>query len=156
MKKIFIIFLALQCYANAQLELELHKPNLWEAIVWSSSSGISLGAHESRTFNYTNTAWLPGFIEDWYNYKVNTDAVFGKIFTWQKIFRDLDYATDRKAWESWKLVCNVKKVVSWQFLEAFVFHWAIKNTFATLIRDKFKHGQFFYSFDFSLITFIEF
>jgi len=118
---------------------------VWEAIGWSSGSGISLGAHESFTFGYKYSGWMPKFMTDWYNSRPNTDAVFGKLFSWQKIFRDADYAFDRRAWDGWKNVFKVKTIWSWNFLLAFVSHWGVKNFTATLIRDRFKHDDWLYS-----------
>ena len=36
-------------------------------------------------------------------------------------------------------------------LGAFVSHFTVKNTFATLVRDKMKHNKWFYSFEAELI-----
>lgn len=124
---------------------------LISAFVGSAVSGVALGSHESFTFGYKEVGWLPGFMQDWYKWKPQTEAVFGKSFTWQKIFRDIDYVSDRYAWNKWKMVFKVKEFFSWQALLAYASHWTTKNLFATFIRDKFKHDTFFYSFEGSLI-----
>lgn len=111
----------------------------------SSTSGISLGFHESYTFGYKYSNWLPEFMSDWYEWRPETDAVFGKVFTFQKVFRDLDYATDRAAWNSWKKTWNVREFWSWSTLGAFTSHFIVKNTFATFIRDRMKHDNWVYS-----------
>lgn len=121
------------------------------AIFGSAVSGVALGSHESFTFGYKDSGWMPKFMQDWYNWKPQTDAVFGKSFTWQKIFRDVDYISDRYAWNKWKMVFKAKEFFSWQTLLAYASHWTAKNLFATFIRDKFKHDTFFYSFEGSLI-----
>jgi len=125
-------------------------PALASAISLSSLSGVSLGFHESYTFGYTNDKWLPGFVQDWYEWRPETDAVFGKTFTFQKVFRDIDYISDRSAWNNWKKVWNVKKFWSWGTLGAFVTHFTVKNTFATFVRDKMKHDDFLYSWQVEL------
>lgn len=117
----------------------------------SSISGISLGFHESYTFGYKYSNWLPEFMSDWYKWRPETDAVFGKVFTFQKVFRDLDYATDRASWNSWKKTWNVKYFWSWQTLGAFTSHFLVKNTFATFVRDRMKHDSFTYSWQVELI-----
>lgn len=117
----------------------------------STLSGVSLGFHESFTFGYKNSGWIPGFMKDWYLYRPNTDAVFGKALSWQKIWRDVDYAADRAGWNKWKAVWRVEKFLSWNTLGAFATHFTVKNTFATMVRDRFKHDRFFYSFQFDLI-----
>lgn len=119
--------------------------DLLTGIGLSSLSGLALGAHESYTFGYQHTGWLPGFMQHWYGWRVNTDAVFVKSFTWQKTFREVDYITDRMAFGKLKKFFKQK----WYF--AYAVHWVVKNTFATLIRDKFKHDRFFYSFQLDLI-----
>lgn len=117
----------------------------------SALSGISLGFHESYTFGYTKYKWLPKFMQNWYEWRPNTDLVFGKVFTFQKVFRDADYTFDRIGWNNWKKVYNVKSIISFNGLAAFITHTSIKYLFATIIRDKMKHDKWFYSFDYELL-----
>lgn len=127
----------------------LERASDWKTLVgavgMSSLSGVALGSHESFTFGYRYSGWLPEFMEDWYKWKPQTDAVFGKAFTWQKIFRDIDYAADRVAWNKWKQTWKVKTFWSWQTLGAFGSHFVVKNTFATFVRDRMKHDNWWYS-----------
>lgn len=133
------------------LEQQDNTLTLISGIIGSAVSGVALGSHESFTFGYKESGWLPDFLEDWYNYRPNTDAVFGKTLTWQKVWRDVDYASDRYAYNKWKLLYRAEDFFSWQTLLAYITHWTVKNTFTTLIRDKFKHNEFFYSFEGSLV-----
>ena len=128
-----------------------YSQSVTKAIGMSALSGFSLGIHESYTFGYTYDKWLPKFAQDWYEWRPNTDAVFGKIFTMQKVFRDVDYAADRTGWNEWKKVYKVKKFFSWETLGAYVSHFTVKNTMATIIRDKMKHNEWWYSFQVELI-----
>ena len=127
----------------------LDKTSSWKTVIgavgFSTISGISLGSHESFTFGYRHTGWLPEFMEDWYQWRPNTDAVFGKTFTWQKVFRSMDYATDRAAWNKWKQTWRVRTFWSWETLGAFGSHFIVKNTFATFVRDRMKHDNWWYS-----------
>lgn len=125
--------------------------DLFIAVGWSALAGIALGSHESFTFGYTNTKWLPGFVADWYNWRPNTEAVFGKIFTWQKVWRDVDYSTTIGGYNKFKKFYGVKEFWSWETFYTYMSIFIVKNTFATFIRDKFKHGNAFYSWDFNLI-----
>jgi hypothetical protein len=120
-------------------------PDLLEGIGFSAASGVSLGAFESNAFNYTHDQWLPKFMQQWYEWNLNTDMVLGKIFMWQKVWREVDYATDRAAYS------RLKKYFAGKWFIAFPIHWIVKNTFATMIRDKMKHDRFFYSFDFDFV-----
>jgi len=117
----------------------------------STLSGISLGAYESYLFNYKHSEWLPKPLENWYNWRPQTDAVFGKSLTWHKIFRATDYSFDRTAFNNWKKFYGVETFWSWNQLAAYLTHFTVKNTFATIIRDKFKYNEVFHSFDFDLI-----
>lgn len=142
-------------YGLVILLIELFSVSLFcqsipKAIGMSSLSGFSLGIHESYTFGYTHDKWMPKFARDWYQWRPNTDAVFGKVFTMQKVFRDVDYAADRTAWNEWKKVFHQTKFFSWETLGAFGCHFLVKNTFATFIRDKMKHDKWFYSWQVEL------
>mgnify|MGYP001168710476 FL=1 len=139
---LYIFIAATLCFGQSEV---------YKAIGWSAGSGVSLGLHESYTFGYQHDAWMPSPMRDWYRWRPQTDAVFGKSLTFQKVFRGLDYATDRAAWEKWKKVFKVKEFLSWENLGAFVSHFTVKNTFATLVRDKMKHNKWFYSFEAELI-----
>jgi len=131
---------------------EMYEMNtLYKGFAWSTVSGISLGAYESYLFNYKHSEWLPKPLEDWYNYRPQTDAVFGKSLTWHKIFRAVDYSADRAAFNNLKRFYGVKSFWSWNQLAAYLTHFTIKNTAATMVRDKFKYNEMFHSFDVDLI-----
>ena len=121
------------------------------AFGFSFLSGTALGAHESFTFGYKNSEWMSTSLENWYNWRPQTDAVFGKAFSWQKIWRDVDYAADRAAWNKWKQTWKVKTFWSWETLGAFGSHFVVKNTFATFVRDKMKHNNWWYSWKIDLL-----
>ncbi len=115
--------------------------DLMQGVGYSILSGISLGTYESHIFGYKNSDWLPGFLKSWYNDspRIGSEPVYG-IFNIQTIAHEVDYLSDRIAYEKWKRFYRGK----WYW--ALLTHWVIKNTFATLIRDKFKHNDLFYSF----------
>lgn len=121
-------------------------PDLLEGIGFSVLSGISLGAYESNNIGYKYSGWLPKPLRDWYNNSLRQGnwAPDYRLFSWQMVWREIDYASDRSAYESLKLFFRGK----WYW--ALLAHWIIKNTFATIVRDRFKHDEFFYSFEFSL------
>ena len=125
--------------------------SIYKAVGMSALSGVSLGMHESYTFGYTYDKWMPKFMSDWYEWRPNTDAVFGKVFTFQKVFRDLDYAADRTGWNEWKKVWHQEKFFSWETLGAYFSHFLVKNTFATFVRDKMKHNEWVYSWQVELL-----
>jgi hypothetical protein len=111
----------------------------------SAFSGVCLGSYESKNYGYTHIGFLPQFLQDWYRVENNSDKVFGKSFTWQKVFRDLDYIADRQAYQYWIRFFGDKWYLS------FMAHWIVKNTFATLIRSKLKYDTYFYDFKLNLI-----
>jgi hypothetical protein len=114
--------------------------DLLNGIMLSACSGVSLGAHESADFGYKNDKWLPKFAQTYFEWRPVTDNIFGKVLTWQKVFRETDYYADRKSYQALKKYFNSAYI-------AYPVYWIIKNTFATLIRDKFKYDKWFYSFD---------
>jgi len=118
--------------------------DLLNGLLLSACSGVSLGAHESADFGYTHDEWLPKFAQHYYEWRPVTDNIFGKVLTWQKVFRETDYYADRKSYQALKKYFNNAYI-------AYPVYWIVKNTFATLIRDKFKQDQWFYSFDIHFI-----
>jgi len=129
------------------LNMVSYKPNdLLQGIGYSALSGVSLGAVESSEFGYTKSGWLPSFLKDWYNNSPHSGGEpMYQIFGWQEVWREIDYASDRAAYESLKLFFGGK----WYF--ALLAHWLVKNTFATVVRDKFKYDKFTYSFKLDLL-----
>jgi hypothetical protein len=129
------------------LNLVSYKPNeLLEGLGYSALSGIGLGSVESSEYGYQKSGWLPVFLKDWYNNSPRGDgAPMYQLFGWQEVWREVDYASDRAAYESLKLFFGGK----WYY--AMLVHWVIKNTFATIVRDKFKYDQYLYSFKFDLL-----
>jgi hypothetical protein len=132
---------------NKYLDLVSYKPDdLLQGFGYSALSGIGEGAVESNEFGYTKFGWLPGFLKKWYN---SSPDNFGnpnyKLFSWQQVWREVDYASDREAYESFKLFFRG----NWFY--ALLLHYLIKNTFATVVRDKFKYNNYLFSFRFDLI-----
>lgn len=120
--------------------------DLLEGFGLSFLSGVGLGAYESHAFGYKNTNWMPEFMEKWYNSSPNlTGEANYTILSWEQVWREVDYASDRAAYEKLNTFFKNK----WYF--ALVTHWIIKNTAATLVRDKMKYNRFFYSFKFDLV-----
>jgi len=109
-------------------------------------SGIGLGAYESHTFGYKHVSWMPDFMQQWYNKSPNfTGEPDYSFLSWEEVWREVDYASDRAAYEK----LNIFFRNQWYY--ALITHWIIKNTAATLIRDKMKYDKFFYSFKFDFI-----
>ena len=108
---------------------------LGQAISESALSGISMGLHQSRTAGYTNTGWMPKFMQDWYSSTVKTDNVYGKSLTWQKIFREADYMSDRLAYEDLDRYFNGK----WYL--AALTHLLVKNISGMMVRNEMRSGK---------------
>jgi hypothetical protein len=123
-----------------------YKPvDLIEGIGNSILSGFSLGAEESREFKFNHSGWMPEFLQDWYKsppYK--SGNLLYQFFSWQEVWHEIDYVTDRNAYEMLKQYFRGK----WYF--ALLVHWVFKNVSATIIRDKFKYDSFTYSFKLDL------
>ena len=115
--------------------------NLIGGLGYSILSGVCLGTYESHTFGYDNAEWMPGFLKNWYQSspRHNGEPMYN-IFNIETITREADYLSDRSAYSEWK------RFFRGQWYWALLAHWVVKNTFATIIRDTFKHGQPFYSF----------
>jgi hypothetical protein len=121
------------------------QPEMIEGILFSAISGTSLGFYESKSFGYKNDGWLPGAVRDWYREVNNSEFLLGKAFTWQKIWREIDYITEIKGYLNWF------KYFGNRWYLAYPVHWIIKNTFATIVRDKMKYNEAFHSFNLTLI-----
>ncbi|MDR3626037.1 MAG: hypothetical protein P4L45_04360 [Ignavibacteriaceae bacterium] len=123
-----------------------YKPNdLIAGIGNSILSGFSLGAEESKEFKFTHSGWLPAFLQDWYNSPPYKNGNFLYQFvSWQEVWHEVDYVTDRNAYEMLKQYFRGK----WYF--ALLVHWLFKNVSATVVRDKFKYDDFSYSFKLDL------
>lgn len=121
--------------------------DLAEGFGYSVLSGISLGAHESNSFGYRNTGWMPKFMRDWYESTqgVYSNTVFGDMFTWREVWKQVDYIADRNAYQS------LNKFFEQKWYLALITHWVVKNTFATMIRDKMKHNKLFYSWNVNFV-----
>ena len=119
--------------------------DLTEGLMLSALSGISFGAHEAYAFNFRYSGWLgDNVLKDWYNWRPKTEAVFGRIFTWHKVWRELDYYSFNKGYEKINRYFGNKWYITYPLI------WIVRNTFATMIRDKFKTDNWFYSFDIEL------
>lgn len=132
---------------NRYLDLVSYQPHdFFNGIAYSALSGIGEGAVESKEFNYKHSGWLPASLRNWFNSSpVNFGNPSYKLFGWQEFWREVDYASDREAYSTLKIFFKGK----WYL--AFPVHWIIKNTFATIIRDKFRYDNFLFSFQFDLI-----
>lgn len=131
-----------QCYKELSSN---NKDDLLKGLGFSALSGIALGAYESSVFNYSHSEFLPGLMRNWYENRITSDGVFDKSLTWQKVWREVDYSTDRTAYNYFQKFFGDK----WYL--AIMSHWILKNTFATIIRDKMHYNEFFYSFSLKLL-----
>jgi hypothetical protein len=95
-------------------------------------SGISMAAHQSKTAGYTNTGWMPKFMQDWYGVTKKTDEVFGKSLTWQKIWRESDYINDRNGYS------DLNRFFGDKWYLTLASHLFAKNVSAAFIRAKMK------------------
>lgn len=95
-------------------------------------SGISMGAHQCKTAGYTNTGWMPKFMQDWYGVTKKTDEVFGKSLTWQKIWRESDYVNDRNGYN------DLNRFFGDKWYLTLASHLLVKNTAAALLRAKMR------------------
>lgn len=118
-------------------KISYNHTDLLTGIFTSSLSGISMGAYQSRTANYQYSDLLPKFVQQWWVIKPNNDMVLGKAASWQKVFREIDYIYDRKAFE------NLSRFFGGKWYYSYITHAFIKNLSAALIRHKFKYGRFF-------------
>ena len=133
---------------NRLLDIKSYKFNdFMYAAGMSALSGIGQGAYESDTFDgYNDIDWMPGFLQKWFvNSKLPLKESNYKLFNWQMIFRETDYICDRIAYE--KLNVFFKNQWYW----AYLVHWIIKNTFATIVRDTFLSNHPFQSFKLNFI-----
>ena len=103
----------------------------------SALSGICMGLNQSRTANYSNVSWMPAAVRNWYNNSFSSDLLFSKAFTWQKVWREFDYASDRMAYNDLKYLFknNSYKAAALQFI--------IKNIAALIVRNEMKNGRMF-------------
>ena len=116
---------------NRQLNImELNK-----ALAESAVSGICMGFFQARNFKYKNVEWMPGFLQAWYSTSMNTENVFGKSFTWQKIWRESDYFFDRIAYE------DLNRIYDNKWYLAALTHMVIKNLAGTMIKNKMRVGN---------------
>jgi hypothetical protein len=133
-------------YASYLDKVSYRISDLAEGAGYSFLSGLGLGAYESRTFGYKHTSWMPGFMQTWYK---ASPAIGGEpdytLLSWEQVWREVDYASDRAAYTKLKIFFHNK----WYL--ALLTHWIIKNTAATMVRDKMKYDRFFYSFKFDLV-----
>lgn len=95
-------------------------------------SGISMGAHQSKTAGYTNVSWMPKFMQDWYGVTKKTDDVFGKSLTWQKIWRESDYVNDRNGYS------DLNRFFGNKWYLTLASHLFVKNASAAFIRAKMR------------------
>lgn len=116
---------------NKQFDmLELNKD-----LAESALSGISMGLYQSRNACYQNVSWMPKFMQSWYSETISTDKVYGKSLTWQKIWREADYMSDRQAYEDLNTFFDGK----WYL--AAITHMFVKNLTGAMIRNKMNSGR---------------
>jgi hypothetical protein len=126
-----------ELYEKYTGETSFRKEDLATGVEYSIASGLFMGFHQSKTANYESTEWLPLFLRKWYGIKPRTDEVLGKSASWQKIWREADYTTDRMAYTQWERYYGG----SWYY--SVLTHWLVKNTVASLIRHRMKYGTFY-------------
>ncbi|MGE5499938.1 MAG: hypothetical protein ACM3Q2_17830 [Syntrophothermus sp.] len=120
-----------------------------EGALFSVISGISMGANESNVIrnSYGHYSWMPKIFQDWYNMapRERPGVPDYHPLSWQFFFREIDMAAEIRAYYQWlRFFRN-------EWYLALLTHWIIKNTFATIIRDLFRYGKPFYSFDISML-----
>lgn len=106
-----------------------------KALGESALSGISMGLYQSRNACYQNVSWMPKFMQNWYSTTIQTDKIYGKSLTWQKIWREADYMSDRQAYEDLNRFFDGK----WYF--AAITHLFVKNLTGAMIRNKMSSGR---------------
>ena len=118
---------------NKQVDLSV----LNTALAESALSGVSMGLNQSRnSYTTKDIAWLPKFMQSWYMNSCGTDNIFGKFFTWQKIFREADYMSDRLAYE------DLNRFFEGKWYLAAISDIFIKNITGAMIRNKMNTGSF--------------
>jgi hypothetical protein len=106
-----------------------------KALGESALSGISMGLYQSRNACYQNVSWMPKFMQDWYSTTIKTDKVYGKSLTWQKIWREADYVSDRQAYE------DLNRFFDGKWYLAAATHMFVKNLTGAMIRNKMSSGR---------------
>ncbi len=106
-----------------------------KAVGESAASGICMALYQSRTAGYKNLSWMPDFVRSWYTQSFASDNVYSKIFTWQKIWRETDYAADRTAFDAFRHLFKNN------YFKAAIAHFLVKNFTAMMVRNEFKSGK---------------
>jgi hypothetical protein len=97
-----------------------------------------MGLVQSRNSYYPkNISWLPQFMQNWYMDKPGVNNIFGQFFTWQKIFRETDYMSDRLAYD------DLNRFFEGKWYLAALTDIFIKNLTGAMIRNKMNSGNFF-------------
>lgn len=97
----------------------------------SALSGLSMGFYQSRNaWDSKNISWIPKFMQNWYLNKPGVDNLLGQFFTWQKIFRETDYMSDRLAYE------DLYEYFNGNWWLATLTDVFVKNLFGAMIRRK--------------------
>lgn len=101
----------------------------------SALSGVCMGLNQSRAAGYTNISWMPSFLKSWYNNSFSSDNVYSKSLTWQKVWRELDYASDRMAYE------GLRNLFKDNTLKAAAVQFIVKNIAGFMVRNEMKSGR---------------
>jgi hypothetical protein len=106
-----------------------------KALGESALSGVSMGLYQSCNANYQNIGWMPKFMQEWYGTTIKTNQVMGKSLTWQKIWREADYISDRQAYE------DLNKFFSGKWYFAAITHMFMKNLTGAMVRNEMSSGK---------------
>jgi hypothetical protein len=109
-----------------------------KALGESALSGLSMGFYQTRNaWNHKDIGWLPKFMQNWYMDKPGVNNIFGQFFTWQKIFREIDYMNDRLAYE------DLNKFFEGKWFLATITDMLVKNLTGAMIRNRMSMGRLF-------------
>jgi hypothetical protein len=122
-------------------ERSYNSSDIFTGIAYSISSGISLGIYEANAFGYEYSGLPDSKVKDYLKWNPKTDAVFNKMLTPQKMFREIYFQTTRSALNSYL------KYYNGNWVYAYLTWFTVHNLTATLYRDYAKYGTPFRSFN---------
>lgn len=112
--------------------------------LWAISAGIGEGFYESAIF-YPHNNNFPSWMNKYLQWDINSDQIFCKIFTAQKIFRDLDYTSNSRAYARLRRFYN-------SGILAYLHNFVVRSTVASIIRSQAKYGTPWHDFSFDLLV----
>lgn len=123
---------------------------LWLGSAQLLASGFSRATHEAWTFygDNANNHFIP---EGWWGWRPKTENVFGKSFTVQKIFREVDHFYFVLGYNNFKKYFGADKFWCVENIYATAATLFVWNMFATPFLDTYKYDKPFYSFNVELI-----